>query len=417
MLTEPGRKLTQEDLLMLTYNVGAADRSLVSHPVEVLSSHFENGFLEIEGQVSDLYEMDLADSKRLDLTFVFLDRAGSVDFELGKAMADLEKAQEEMDKKLEAMAPEQREKLMADIDKAIAEAERNPPPPPPDPGKEPLQEGVVITHPVVLRPVEIKLPVPSGWRSAEGNRRWIKVIERVINQPQSGARIYANGRLDYQLSSGDLAGGDYASLQGKGKPYRIEGWTGWREDKAPSIGAQPADSGGAESRRDFTTQGSIALRKGEVFLSIRYSLDTSGFRRVNEKKEVEYDTFEQAEKEFDRLQRDIAQMIDQGKAVAGGTTAPTASALREPQKDYAKGVRLVAAKTKLAPGEVIEIRAVVDGLGPDERIIRYDWQGNHEGKDEAVRFFASEPGSYNVGVNVIGAKGTLGSGWIDLEVR
>lgn len=417
MLMEPGRKLNQEDLMMLTYNVGAADRGLESHPVEVLASRFENGILEIEGQVDDLYDMDLADSRRLDLAFVFLDRAGSVEFELGKAMADLEKAQAEMDRKMAAMTPEQREKMMADIEKAIAEAERNPPPPPPDPGKEPLAEGVVITRPVILRPVELKLPVPAGWRAAEGNRRWLKAIERVIDQPRDGARIRSHGRVEYQLSSGDLAGGDYAGLQGKGQPARMEGWTGWRQDTPPSVNTLAANWTRAEAERGFSRHSTLALRKGRVFLTIRASQDTTGFRRVDDKGEVVYDTFEQAENEFDRLQRDVAQVIGQGRAVAGGTAAPAAQAPGKPQKDYAKGIRLVAAKTRLAPGEVIEIRAVVDGLGTDERIVRHNWSGNHEGKGEAVRFFASEPGNYTVGVTVIGGKGVLGSGWIDIEVR
>lgn len=416
MLMQPGRKLTQEDVTMLSYNVGAPDRTLVSHPVEVLSSQFGNGFLEIEGQVSDLYESDLADSKRLELAFVFLDRAGSLEYEMNQAMADLEKAQEEMDRKVASMTPEQVEKMMDEMDKAIAEAERNPPPPPPDPGKAPLQEGVVISRPIVLRPVALKLPPPVGWRGVDVDRRWSKSIERVIDQPRAGARIHALGRVDYQLSSGDLAGGDYASLKGKGRPARLDDWSGWREDTPPRADTLAADTTQSEAQRRFSARGTLALRRGEVYLTIHYRFDTSGFRRFKEKGEVDYDTFEQAEQEFERLREEVARLIGLGKAVATGAAAP-ADAPREPQMDYASRVRLVAAKTTLAPGEIVEVRAVVDGLGAGEHVIRHEWHGNHEGKDASVRFIASEPGNYSLGVSVFGEKGRLGDGWIDLLVR
>ena len=79
--------------------------------------------------------------------------------------------------------------------------------------------------------------------------------------------------------------------------------------------------------------------------------------------------------------------------------------------------RLGAAKTRLAPGEVIEIRAVLDSSKPAPAGLRYDWHGNHEGKGDAVRFFASEPGDYSVGVNLVGGKGVIGSASLHLEVR
>lgn len=415
ILIEPGRTLTQADLMLLTYNVGADDRSLVSHSVQQLSSTVADGVLEIEAQVGDLYDSDLAEAKALELAFVHLDRAGSVEFELGQAMADLEKAQEEMDRKIEAMTPEQREKLMAEIDKAIAEAERNPPPPPPDPGKEALPEGVVISQPIVLRPVELKLATPAGWRVTDGNRRWIKSIERVIDKPRSGGRIYVHGRIYQQLSSGDLAGGDYAELKGKGQPFKLGDWHGWRQDRPASIGFQAQHAGNAEAERRITTHGTLALRKGEVYLTTRYSLDTTGFRRVDDKQNVEYDTFEQAEKEFARLQSDLAQALGEVKAVASG--AANVQPRADAKSDYASGVRLVAAKTRLAPGEVIEIRAVLDSSKPAPAGLRYDWHGNHEGKGDAVRFFASEPGDYSVGVNLVGGKGVIGSASLHLEVR
>lgn len=417
MLMQPGRKLTQEDLMLLSYNVGAPDRTLVSHPVEILSSRFDNGFLEIEGQVSDLYESDLADSKRLELAFVFLDRAGSLEYEMNQAMADLEKAQEEMDRKMAAMTPEQVEKVMEEMDKAIAEAERNPPPPPPDPGKEPLREGVVISRPILLRPVELKLPPPAGWRAGKDERRWSRVIERVVDQPRSGARINAQGRIEYQLASGGLAGWEYDAMKGKGQPYRLDDWSGWRQDAPAVVSTHAAGHQSAEAQRISRQHGSLALRRGAVFLTIRYHLEASGFQRFDEKKELLYDTFEQADAEFERLRGDLAEVVGQVKTVASGTATPAAVVPPEAQPGYARGVRLVAAKTRLAPGEIVEIRAVVDGLGADERIVRYDWSGNHEGKDAAVRFIASEPGSYSLGVTITGNKGVLGSGWINLEVR
>jgi hypothetical protein len=71
---------------------------------------------------------------------------------------------------------------------------------------------------------------------------------------------------------------------------------------------------------------------------------------------------------------------------------------------------------RLNVGDTIIVRAVVENLSPDDRPLRFEWTGEHEGAGGEVLVRATEPGTFTLAVAVEGAKYTLGSASLTYEV-
>jgi hypothetical protein len=162
------------------------------------------------------------------------------------------------------------------------------------------------------------------------------------------------------------------------------------------------------------------LRNGATVMHVEVNVGATGTRlmRRNDRGEQElaYDTREEAAKlgaeTFD------AALASLNAVKTGALKTPEDAP--PPKDDGGTGVtrlRLVPAKTDLEPGEFCEVKCVVDWPKPGESPVRWEWSGNHAGDGDTVTFFASSPGSYNLGVMVYSSQGLIGSTSVDLTVH
>jgi hypothetical protein len=71
---------------------------------------------------------------------------------------------------------------------------------------------------------------------------------------------------------------------------------------------------------------------------------------------------------------------------------------------------------RLNPGETAIVRARVENLSPDDRPLRFEWTGEHEGDGGEVLIRATQPGTFSLAVTVEGAQYALGSASLSYEV-
>jgi hypothetical protein len=80
-------------------------------------------------------------------------------------------------------------------------------------------------------------------------------------------------------------------------------------------------------------------------------------------------------------------------------------------------VRLEPAELpRLNPGETVIVRARVETLSADDRPLRFEWTGEHEGDGSEVLIRATQPGTYSLAVTVEGAQYALGSASLNYDV-
>jgi hypothetical protein len=425
MLLPRGTQLTQQDFYLLSFDPSGHPGGVFKYPVEVVSERVEGERIDIEVQVPQVY--DIQKPEQLDLAFIFMEGEASLSSQLEQASADLAKAEAEMEafeRKLEAMPEAEREKIIREMEEAMAKAESAPPPDLPDPAKDLVAAGTVRSLPVTIKPTEIAFTMPSGWQRVDDGRANWREATMEENRPEAGDYVYAkasfSARLDYTDEAlNELGQGLFndAKRWGAGQtvaPLRIGRYQGeivrWppREVEAPR----------------YTGSAKAFLKHGRVQVGIDYQVETQGFVKYaydeQGKPYVLYDTRDAAAARFPELREAVEAMLaslrlGQQRADPSAPAPVPAPAAQEASEDTY--VRLVAAKTEAEPGEFIEIKAVVENPKDDEGALNYEWGGNHAGDGDTVIFFASEPGNYGITVIVRGGKGVVGSTWVDIRVR
>jgi len=71
---------------------------------------------------------------------------------------------------------------------------------------------------------------------------------------------------------------------------------------------------------------------------------------------------------------------------------------------------------RLNVGDTVVVRAVVENLSPDDRPLRFEWTGEHEGGGGEVLIRATESGTFSLALAVQGAQYALGSASLTYEV-
>ncbi len=422
MLLQPGKKLTFEDAAVLEYDPsGSMNPEGVKQRVSVLADRSTPAAVEIDVQVRQVGEF--AQAEAFDLALVKLDEKGSVTGELNQAMADLDKAQKEMDEAMAKMTPEQLAEMNRKMEEALAKLESGEAPPPPP--ADLLPPPPMYAIPIVIRPPQIDLKVPKGWTEPGGARSTIRQLQREQGNSASGNHVYVSARFTAKLVDAveDRGNGDMVAdltMSARSRPGAtvtpVKGIGGYAGEM---VRRQVVPQ--SEDPWRYTLEGGAILRRGDVFLAIETYVTVEGFRRVvrdnqgNEK--VLYDTRAQA----DQIWAEIGPQIDELFASLGAS-AKTAAAEPSVKKDAVRGpegeVRLEPAKTVCAPGEIIEIACVVDFPKSEDQPYRYEWGGNHAGEGDKVLFVASDPGRYGITVMVRNSAGKLvGSTSVDLQVK
>jgi len=423
MLSPPGTKFNLQDLMLATYDfTGTGMGDHFKYTLEILSEKAEGDRIDIEVQIPQVTEIKQAE--QFDLAILFLDKEASLDAQLNKAMKDLDKANEEMEKKLAAMTEEERQAFIKKIEEETEKAQGQPPPAPPaDADAEALPPGTVVSYPIFVRPPGIQLKAPAGWSDRPDERLFWRSVVKQAGSPNPGNHVFVDAVFDVILSDAGrdgTYGGMIESSFKSGSQYRaaprrvtISGFAGELSQERPTREDFP------EVRR-HNLSGEAVLKKGKVYMQVNYHATVAGYRRVTKdeqgREQVEYDTKEQADSEADQIARDINELLGAPKVGAppGAGAAPVAEDKVSTGEAY---VRLVPAKTSCEPGEFIEIQAVVEKARPADGPFRYEWSGNHEGKGEKVTFFASEPGTYSISVIVYGSKGLVGSTSVEITVQ
>jgi hypothetical protein len=422
VLTKSGAKLDMADFLMLSFDpTGETTGDKFRFPVTVLSEKEEGNRINIEVQVPQVHEIKAAE--QMELAFVFLDKEASLDSQLKDAMAALDKANEEMEKKMAAMTPEELEAFQKKFDAEMEKAAANPPPPPsPDEANAmPLPPGTVISYPILVQPPSIQLKAPDGWQDQPDDRQFWRRVEKKAGSQTSGNHVFIDAAFDIHLDAAgldELTGGfiesNFANMR-KGvqdiRPVTSSGFQGELLQFKPYRNDSP-------NARHMSASGEALLKKGKVYMGVSYKVQVSGFRETKiddqGREIVLFDTRPDADKEYEQIVKDINGLLGSMKMA---TTAKSG----EPTAEQAPGedafVRLIPAKTECESGEFVEIVAVVEKARSGSGPFRYEWSGNHAGSGDKVTFFASESGSYSVHVMVYGSKGLIGQASVELKVQ
>jgi hypothetical protein len=423
MLMQPGKKLTFEDAALLQFDPtgGAIKPDGVRDQVSVVAERPGADYVEIDAQVRQVGSFPRAEP--LDLAFVKFDEKGSVLGELNQAQADLDKAMKEMNEAMAKMTPEQQAELERKIEEAIAKAEKGEvAPPKPDE----LPAPPMIVFPLVVRPPKIELPVPDGWREKTGLKGPRRALTREEGQATPGNHVRVVAGFDASLEdgvadrgNGDMAAGTvtfYKTMAGA-QTAPFQSTAGYKGELIQVVG--PDYDEPTQWRR--MRSGGAILRRGDVLQLATYHYEVEGYRRVDRSPQgvetVVYDTREAAKEKAEALARQIDALFK-----AMGVSARTGGDEPPPRPGAARGpdseVRLAAAKTECAPGEIIEVAAIIDFPKPGDAPYGYEWSGNHAGEGDKVLFLASDPGDYEVGILVKNAAGrTVGSTSVTLKVR
>jgi hypothetical protein len=423
VLAKSGAKLNMADFLMLSYDPsGGVMGDKFRFPVVVLSEKEEGNRIHIEVQVPQVH--DIKEAEQMELAFVFLDKEASLDSQLKNAMEALDKANEEMGKKMAAMTPEEREAFEKKLAEEMEKVAANPPPEPSQAEIDdiPLPPGTVLSYPIMVRPPAIQLKAPGGWQDQPDDRLFWRRVEKKSGRPTAGNHVFIDATFNLSLDEagldgtmGDLIESNFASAKkySTARPVTSSGFKGELLQYKPARTDSPY-------ARHLSAGGEALLKKGKVYMAVSYKADVSGFREVTKDEQgrevVLYDTRSDADNEHEQIVKDIEGLLasmKMGAPVEAGKPAAH-SELSESEETY---VRLVPAKTECESGEFVEIVAVVEkarsGAGP----YRYEWSGNHAGSGEKVTFFASESGTYSVHVMVYGSKGLIGQASVELKVQ
>ncbi|WP_414662654.1 coiled-coil domain-containing protein [Horticoccus sp. 23ND18S-11] len=424
MLVQPGKKLTFEDAALLQFDPtgGTIKPDGVRDQVSVVAERPGSDYVEIDAQVRQVGGFGKAEA--LDLAFVKFDEKGSVFGELEKATADLEKAQKEMEAAMAKMTPEQLAAMERKMEEAMAKAEKGGVPPPDT--ADLLPAPPMIVFPIVIRPPQIDLTVPEGWREETGFKGARRSLTREEGRPMPGNHVAIKANFQASLEDGvaDRGNGDMAAgtvnhyrTQAGARVVPFQSTTGY---KGELIHTAPPDLDDPMHWRRNRSGGAV-LRRGDVLQLVQYTWEVEGFRRVERDPQgreiVVYDTRAAAREKADALGGQIDGLF-RSMGVSAKTTADEppsrAGAARGPDSD----VRLEAAKMECAPGELIEVASVIDFPKAGDAPYRYEWNGNRAGDGEKVLFLASDPGEYGLGVLVKNSAGkTVGSTSITLKVR
>jgi hypothetical protein len=422
VLAKAGAKLNMEDFMMLSFDpTGGVMGDKLRYPVTVLSEKEENNRIDIEVQVPQV--RDIKEAEQLELAFVFLDKEASLDSQLKNAMEALDKANEEMEKKMAAMTPEEQEAFAKKLEEEMEKAMANPPTPSPEAGEDmSLPPGTVISYPILVRPPDIQLKAPEGWSDKPDDRVTFRVVEKKSGSSTPGNHVFIAASFDVHL---DEAGQDgtmggliesnfaFARKNTDARPVTSSGFKGELLQYKPDRSDNPQG-------KYIKISGEALLKKGKVYMGVSYTAEVRGFREVTHDEQgneiVVYDTRADAEKEYDQIAKDINRLLASMKMGAtiksGDPAAPTEQV---PGEDAF--VRLVPAKTECESGEFVEIVAVVEKARSGSGPFRYEWSGNHAGSGEKVTFFASESGTYSIHVMVYGSKGLIGQASVELKVQ
>jgi hypothetical protein len=384
-------------------------------PVKVVSKSTGDAGEEVVAQAPTIGAMSSA--KPYELTVIWLEGSGSITGDLNSAMEQMNKAMAELDKKMAEMTPEQQEELKKKMEAAAAAAENGPPPPAAvDIMQEELPETTVLHRPVLVRPPRIDCPTPKDWVRGENPPPGTAGFSRAVNRADPPLTI--DGKLSLRLSPVLSWGNGEPNGQGEWIDVAIGDYKGrlLAFRNLPELPAEPGDSVGV----NFSCRAEGVLKNAATVLNVEISVETAGARlvRANPKgdKELVYDTREEAQVAARQTFDDALACLRTTKT-AGLVTPTDAPA---PKDDVGTGVthvRLVPAKTDLEPGEFCEVKGVVDFPKPGENPVRWEWSGNHAGDGDTVTFFASAPGTYNLGVMVYSSQGLIGSTSVDLTVH
>jgi hypothetical protein len=422
VLAKQGAKLDMTDFLMLSFDPsGGAMGDKLRFPVTVLSEKEENNRIDIEVQVPQVHE--IKEAEQMELAFIFLDKEASLESQLKNATDALDKANEEMEKKMASMTPEEREDFEKKFEEELAKAEANPPAPPVSMEEVlPLPPGTVVSYPILVRPPAIQLKAPGGWQDQTDDRLFWRRVEKKAGSSTPGDHVFIEASFDINLDEagqdgtmGAMIESNFAAIR-KNNPARPVASSGF---KGELVQYKPGRSD-FPNVRHLSTGGEALLKKGKVYMGVSYQAKVSGFREVTRDEQgrevVLYDTRPDAEKEYEQLVKDIDELLGSMKmATTGQAGEPTASAEQPASEDAF--VRLVPAKTECEPGEFVEIIAVVEKARSGSGPFRYEWSGNHEGSGEKVTFFASESGAYSVHVMVYGSRGLVGQASVEFKVQ
>jgi hypothetical protein len=424
VLIKSGAKLDMADFLMLSFDpTGEATGDKFRFPVTVLSEKEEGNRIDIEVQAPQVHE--IKEAEQMELAFVFLDKEASLDNQLKSAMEALDKANEEMEKKMAAMTPEELEDFQKKFEAEMEKAAANPPPPPSpeEANAMPLPPGTVISYPILVRPPSIQLKAPAGWQDLQDDRQFWRRVGRKAGSQTEGDHVFIDASFDIHLDAAgldELIGGliesNFANARKSAQDVRPVTSTGF---KGELLQFKPYRND-SPSARHMSASGEALLKKGKVYMGVNYSVKVSGFRKTTiddqGREVVIYDTKPEADKEYEQIVKDIDGLLGSMKiATTAKSGEPTAATEQSPSEDAY--VRLVPAKTECESGEFVEIIAVVEKARSGSGPFRYEWSGNHAGSGEKVTFFASESGVYPVHVMVYGSKGLIGQASVELKVQ
>jgi hypothetical protein len=425
LLVQPGKKLTFEDAALLQFDPtgGTIKPEGVRNAVTVVAERPGADFVEIDAQVRQVGEFARAES--LDLAFVKLDEKGSISGELAKAQAEMEKAEKEMEEAMAKMTPEQIADMNKKIEEALAKAERGELPPPKM--DDVLGPPPMFAFPIVVRPAQVELQLPEGWREESGLNGPRRSIVCEEGRPVAGNHVTVKASFYVALEDGvaDRGNGDMAVdnvLLAKRLPgarsTAFENKTGF---KGELIHVVPPDLDDTMNWRR-TRSGGAVLKRNDVLQLVRYDWQVEGYRRVERTPQgaeiVVYDTRPAAQKKAEAIGRQVEALF-KSLGLAAKASGDEPAVRRDPASaGPASDLRLVAAKNECAPGEIVEVACVIDFPKSGDAPYRYEWNGNHAGDGDKVLFLASDPGDYGLGVLVRNAAGkTVGSSSISLKVR
>lgn len=444
VLLPRGTRLSQQDFYMLAFDPSGRPGGVFKYPLDVVSETLNGDQIDIEVMIPQIH--DIQAPEELDLAFIFMDHEASLDKRLEQAMMELVQAEADMEafeRELEAMPEAEREKILQQMEEmeeamAAALAKAEPEPETFDPADMALPAESVRSLPVTVQPLEIAFQAAPGWQTQQADRPAWRQAEIDEGRPQPGKNIFVQGMFSVHVSydapiwrSSAREAFD-AARKRPGKPViapmTMGAFTGeilrWPEKISSEITPFAGDPGNETAREIQQCQlgATGLLTQGRIQVSIDYSARSVGFLRRDKDSEGKiytlYDNREEAARRCTDLAHDLEAMLATlrvGRQRANTPPASPTAPLQEAREDA--HVRLVAAKGEAEPGELVEVRAILQNPKGDEGSLRYEWLGNHAGQGDSVLFLASDPGGYELSVIVRGAGGFVDSASVSIRVR
>lgn len=444
VLLPRGTRLSQQDFYMLAFDPSGKPGGVFKYPLDVVSETLNGDQIDIEVMIPQID--DIQAPEELDLAFIFMDHEASLDTQLEQAMAELAQAEADMEafeRELEAMPEAEREKILQQMEQmeeamaaALAKAETEPETF--DPADMALPAESVRSLPVTVQPLEIAFQTAPGWHTQQADSPAWRQAEIEEGQPQAGENIYAQGKFSVHVSYDDPIWGSSArdAFDADRKrpdkpviaPMTMGTFTGeilrWPEKISREITPFAEDPGNETAQEIQRCElGAMGLlTQGRIQVRIDYSALSVGYLRRDRDSEGNIDTLydnrEEAAQRCTDLAHDLEAMLATLQVGRQRANAPPASS-PAPLQEAREGthVRLVAAKGEAEPGELVEVRALLQNPKGDEGSLSYEWIGNHAGQGDSVLFLASDPGKYELSVIVRGAGGFVDSASVSIRVR